>query len=55
MFKDAIYTVTVAGKDIPTSIEKESNRLMLDLRGDKSSDLSKLDETGIVFTKNWVK
>jgi len=49
LFKDAIYTVSVAEKEVETIIEPESNRLILDL-SETPQDLSKLDETGIVFT-----
>jgi len=49
LFKDAVYTVSVAGKTIgETIIQKESNRLVLDLSS-QPVDLSKLDATGIVF------
>lgn len=56
LFKDAVYTVSVAGKTIgETIIQKESNRLVLDLSS-QPVDLSKLDATGIVFDiKNWIK
>ena len=56
LFKDAIYTVSVAGKEIgKTIIEKVSNRLMLDLSS-QPLDLSKLDATGIVFDiSKWSK
>ena len=54
LFKDAVYTVTLAGRTIGEAIiEKESNRLVLDISS-QPVDLSKLDLTGIVFDiKKW--
>ncbi len=49
LFKDAVYSVSVAGKIIgETVIQKESNRLVLDMSSEPV-DLSKLDEAGLVF------
>ena len=49
LFKDAVYTVSVAGKIIgETIIQKESNRLVLNISSEPVN-LSKLDATGMVF------
>jgi len=49
LFKDAVYTVSVAGKIIgETIMQKESNRLVLNISSEPV-DLNKLDEAGIVF------
>jgi len=49
LFKDAVYTVSVAGKIIgETIIQKESNRLVLNMSSEPVN-LSKLDTTGMVF------
>ncbi len=56
LFKDSVYTVSVAGKIIgETIIQKESNRLVLNMSSEPVN-LSKLDVTGMVFDiKKWIK
>jgi len=49
LFKDAVYTVSVAGKIIgETIMQKESNRLVLNISSEPV-DLNKLDLTIMVF------